>query len=297
MIRVVFFLLATASAFAQSKSLAERLGYPADSRLLIIQTDIGMMHSVNRAGFEALEKKMATTGAILVPAPWFPEAAEFARTHPNVDFGIHLALNSEWPTYRWGPVSMRATVPSLVDDSGYFPMIEAEVYANAKPEEAEQEFRAQIEKAKHAGIRITHVDSHMSTVFGSQKLFEVYRRVAEAYGLLCLWPRKSQVATAAPANAIIIDREIQMRPGIPPNEWLNWYKHELASLPPGVYQLVVHLGYDDDEARGATENRNWGGKWRQTDWDAVRDPEFAKFLRDQKFILISWADLAKAIRQ
>jgi chitin disaccharide deacetylase len=294
--RILFLIFIAASAVAQSQSLAERLGYPADSRLLIIQTDIGMMHSVNRAGFEALETKLATTGAILVPAPWFPEAAEFARKHANVDFGIHLALNSEWRKYRWGPVSARALVPSLLDDAGYFPQTEAEVYAKAKPAEVEEEFRAQIDKAKLAGIRITHVDSHMSAVFGSKPLFDVYRRVADEYGLLYLLPRTSAFAKEASSNALVIDREIQMPPGIAANEWLDWYKRALAALPAGVYQLVVHVGYDDDEAHGATDDRNWGGRWRQTDWDTIRDPEFARFLRAQKFILISWADLARAAR-
>jgi chitin disaccharide deacetylase len=282
------------SALAQPQSLAERLGYPADSRLLIIQTDIGMMHSINRASFEAIDRKLVTTAAILVPCPWFPEAAEFAKQHPDFDFGLHLALNSEWRPYRWGPVSAKAAVQSLLDEGGYFPMSEEEVYSKAKPAEVEQEFRAQIEKAKNAGIRVTHVDSHMSAVFGSKMLFDAYRRVAEENGLLYLLPRTSAFAKDAPAEAVVIDREIQMRPGVPGKEWLNWYERELGKLPPGVYQLVVHLGYDDDEARGATEGRNWGGKWRQTDWDAIRNPEFAKFLREQKFVLVSWGDLAKA---
>ncbi len=282
------------SVQAQQKSLVERLGYPADSRLLIIQADIGMMHSINRAGFEAIDRKLVTTAAILVPCPWFPEAAEFAKEHAQFDFGLHLALNSEWRPYRWGPVSEKAAVPSLLDDSGYFPMTEEEVYRNAKPAEVEQEFRAQIEKAKRAGIHVTHVDSHMSAVFGSKPLFDVYRRVAEEHGLLYLLPRTSAFAKDAPANAIVIDREIQMRSGIPPSEWLDWYKRELAKLPAGVYQLVVHLGYDDEEAQGATESRNWGGKWRQTDWYTVRNPEFMKFLREQKFVLVSWGDLAKS---
>ena len=279
---------------AQQKSLPERLGYPADSRLLIIQTDIGMMHSINRAAFEAIDQNLVTTAALLVPCPWFPEAAEFAKQHPDFDFGLHLALNSEWRPYRWGPISQKTAVPSLLDDAGYFPMTEEEVYRKAKPAEVEQEFRAQIEKAKRAGIRITHVDSHMSVVFGSEPLFDVYRRVAEENGLLYLLPRTSTFAKDAPTNAVVIDREIQMRPGVPASEWLDWYKHELAKLPPGVYQLVVHLGYDDEEARGATENRNWGGKWRQTDWDTVRNPEFAKFLREQKFVVVSWGDLVRS---
>ena len=289
-----FLLLAVNSAWAQQKTLAERLGYPADSRLLIVQADVGMMHSINRAGFEALEKKLITSATILVPCPWFPEAAAFANTHPDLDFGLHLALNSEWRPYRWGPVSGKTAVPSLVDTDGYFPPTEDIVYRNAKAEEVEHEFQAQIDKAKQAGVRVTHVDSHMSAVFGSEMLFDVYRQVAERNHLLYLLPRSSKFAKNAQADAIVTDREMQMRPGIPADKWLDWYKRQLSALPPGVYQLEVHLGYDDEELRGATEGRDWGAKWRQTDWDVVRSPEFQQFLREQKFVLINWRDLAKA---
>ncbi|HWR15836.1 MAG TPA: polysaccharide deacetylase family protein [Terriglobales bacterium] len=296
LILAVLLALIAISVSAQQKSLAERLGYPADSRLLIVQTDLGMMHSINRAGFEALEKKLVTSATILVPCPWFPEVAQFARNHPDLDFGLHLALNSEWRPYRWGPVSPRAAVPSLIGADGYFPPLETDVYKNAKPAEVEQEFRAQIQKAQNAGVRVTHVDSHMSAVFGSPALFEIYKKVADEFGLLYLLPRTSKLAENAPSNAILIDRDIQMKPRIPASEWLDWYRRELAALPPGVYQLTVHLGYDDEEARGATEGRDWGAKWRQTDWDVVRSPEFQQMLRDQKFVLISWGDLAKAAR-
>ncbi len=279
---------------AQQKTLAERLGYPYDSRLLIVQTDIGMMHSINRAGFEAMEKKLITSATILVPCPWFPEAAAFAKAHPDLDFGLHLALNSEWRPYRWGPVSGRTAVPSLVDAEGCVPPTEDIVFRNAKPDDVEREFQAQIDQAKQAGVRVTHVDSHMSAVFGSEMLFGVYQRVAERNHLVYLLPRSSRFVKDVPANAIVIDREIQMRPGIPADKWLEWYKRELSALPPGVYQLEVHLGYDDEELRGATEGRDWGAKWRQTDWDVVRSPEFQQFLKERKFVLANWGDLAKA---
>src|SRR3954447_1627838 len=129
-LRLALILLLAVPLIAQQKSFAERLGYPADSRLLIIQADIGMMHSINRAGFEALEKKYITSATILVPCPWFPEAAKFAKEHPDLDFGLHLALNSEWRPYRWGPVSQRTTVPSLIDADGYFPPTEDIVFRN-----------------------------------------------------------------------------------------------------------------------------------------------------------------------
>jgi predicted glycoside hydrolase/deacetylase ChbG (UPF0249 family) len=291
---VCLVLVATVAAQApevNKKTVAERLGYPADARLLIIQADIGMMHAIDRATFEALEKGWITSATVLVAAPWFPEAAAFARAHPEGDYGIHLMLNSEWTPYRWGPVL--PNVPSLVDSSGYFPQTEDEVVRRANPAEVERELRGQIGRAKAAGIAITHLDSHMDTLFATPQLFEVYRKVGREYNIPVLAMRDTLDRLKVPADgAIVLDRRIEMRPGIPRDQWLNAYKKMLAPLPPGVYLLSVHLGYDDEELRGATVgHENWGAAWRQTDFDVIRSPEFQQFLKDQKFVEIRFRDL------
>src|SRR5438445_9558646 len=151
----VFRLLATLAfsvavcgqSAAPPKSVAERLGYPANARLLVIHADdFGMSHSVNRAIEEALEKRWVTSASILVPCPWFPEVARWAKAHPDADLGIHLALNSEWTPFRWGPVSPVDKVSSLLDDEGYLPLVEETVLAKAKPKEAERELRSQVDR-------------------------------------------------------------------------------------------------------------------------------------------------------
>src|SRR5689334_9636368 len=125
-------------------SVQERLGYPATARLLIIHADdLGMSHSVNRATFEALEKGWITSSSILVPCPWFPEVVRFAKSHPNADLGIHLALNSEWTDYRWTPLTAKEKVPSLLDEQGYMPNDETIVAKQAKPAEVNLELQAQ----------------------------------------------------------------------------------------------------------------------------------------------------------
>src|SRR5919206_3956466 len=119
--RLVAALLAVVavSTTASAATVQERLGHPASARLLLIHADdLGMSHAVNRATFEALEHGWITSASILVPCPWFPEVAAWARMHREADLGIHLALNSEWTTFRWGPISGRAAVPSLLDDQG-----------------------------------------------------------------------------------------------------------------------------------------------------------------------------------
>jgi chitin disaccharide deacetylase len=304
-------LLAFSPARSHSQSTAspagqtvqERLGYPASARLLVIHADdLGMAHSVNRAIFEAFENRWITSASILVPCPWFPEVATWAKTHSDADLGIHLDLNSEWTTYRWRPISAPEKVPSLLDAAGYFPLDETEVAANAKIPEVELELTTQINRARAAGIQITHLDSHMSALMGSPALIEEYQRLGREHHLPILWHAEAAEKFGAlvqlRATSVLNDDDLEIQPGVPPKDWRRAYEKMLAPLKPGVHHLVVHLAHDDEEMRGATaDHPNWGAAWRQSDFDMVKSPEFRKFLRQQGFILVSWKDLARALPQ
>jgi len=290
---------------AQATTVPERLGYPSSARLLVIHADdLGMNHSVNRAIFEAFEKGWITSASILVPCPWFPEVARWAKQHPDADLGIHLALTSEWTDLRWGPVSGPGRVPSLVDTHGYFPLDTPDVDHNAKMPDVEYELRSQIDRAKNAGISVTHLDMHMAGMVSSSELFGVYRKLQDEYKLPILLELSGThgppAGISVPAEEIIVQHIVTMEPGVAPNNtaWLDWYKKQLSPLPPGVYQLIVHLAYDDEEMRGATwDHPDWGAAWRQRDLDMVKSMEFRQFLKDQGFVLVTWKELAKARQQ
>jgi chitin disaccharide deacetylase len=282
------------------KTVQERMGYPTSARLLVIHADdFGMNHSVNRATMEALEKGWITSASILVPCPWFPEVAAWAKQHPGADLGVHQALNSEWTTLRWGPVSSKDKVQSLLDSDGYLPLDTPAVSDQAKPSEVTLELRAQIDRAKSAGIHLTHLDSHMGALFGSPQLFNVYQSMGHIYDLPILEARSgshSPVGTEAPAEEVLVEKLIEIEPGIDAGDWAQWYRKQLEPLSPGVYEVIVHLAYDDEEMRGATHDHpDWGSAWRQHDFDMVKSSEFQKFLKDQGFILVGWKDLAKAL--
>ncbi|MBV9437622.1 MAG: polysaccharide deacetylase family protein [Acidobacteria bacterium] len=279
-------------------TVQEKLGYPASARLLIIHADdFGMAHSVNRAITQALENGWVTSASILVPCPWLPEVATWTRSHSQSDLGIHLALNSEWTGFRWGPVSSKDKVPTLLDAQGYLPLLETQVAQQDKPGEVEIELRAQIDRARNLGIPLSHLDTHMGALLGTPDLIEVYRRLGREYRLPIPLKRASHTAdiTFTPSEGLV-DEVVQLSPGVPPDQWLMAYENLLSPLGPGVYELIVHLAYDDDEMRGATSDHpDWGAAWRQHDFDTVRSLEFRQFLKDQRFVLVTWKELSKAI--
>ena len=285
------------SAKSGNTTVQEKLGYPANARLLIIHADdFGMAHSVNRAISEALENGWVTSASILVPCPWLPEVAQWAQTHPQADLGIHLALNSEWTAFRWGPVSSKDKVASLLDAQGYLPLLETQVAQQAKPAEVESELHAQVDRARSMGIPLSHLDTHMGALLGTPALIQVYRKVAQDYRLPIPLKRATNNDQLAPLpSESLVDQVVQIGAGVPAEQWLKTYENILQSLGPGVHELIVHLAYDDDEMRGATSDHpNWGAAWRQRDFDTVKSSEFRQFLKDQGFILVGWKDLARA---
>ncbi len=297
----LLFLCATsclmAPRHASAQTVQERLGYPATARLLVVHADdFGMNHSVNRAIAEALENGWVTSASVMVPCPWFPEVARFAVAQSTTDLGIHLTLTSEWHNLRWGPVDSRDKVPSLIDAAGYFPPDPGEIVSDAQPAEVESELHAQIDRALKMGMRPSHLDSHMGTLFHTIPLFRLFVKMGHAYGLPVLSEEDGNDPVLQPAGEVLIKKIIAIEPGVPAQDWIGWYEKTQEEQGPGVYQLIVHLAYDDEEMRAtALDHPDFGAAWRQRDFDMVRSPEFHKFLKDQGYILVNWKDLARAL--
>jgi hypothetical protein len=295
-------LLITSPLVAQTKSIAERLGHPANSKLLIIHADdLAVAHSQDAATFDALDKGAATSASIMVPCPWLTEVADYAKAHPDADLGLHLTLSAEWKSYRWGPVESKDKVPSLLDPAGYlWPEVEPAV-RSIKPDEAEREIRAQIEHAVSAGIRPTHLDSHMGVLFAKPELFAVYVKVAHDYKLPFLALRGPQAPPALLSmlteKDVILDSLVMADPSVNPANWNAFYTNAIKNLKPGLTEIIVHLAYDDAEFQAvAVDHPDYGSAWRQRDYDVVTSPEFKKALEENHVILIHWKDLKQLVQ-
>ncbi len=283
------------------RTLPERLGYPADTKLLIVHADdLGMAHSINAATIKAFERGLVNSGSIMVPCPWLPEIAGYARSHPDADLGLHLTLTSEWTFYRWGPVSSKDQVSSLLDHNGYLYLTESEAASHANPKEAEAEIRAQIERARAFGIKPTHLDSHMGTLYQNKALFETLLRVARDNRLPVRVSKEwfastNYLSSIFNPNDIAIDRIVTMGSGVQAGGWSKFYADALKGLQPGVTEMVIHIAYDDDEMRAATiDHPDWGAAWRQRDLEFFTSDSFRRLLQENHIKLVTWRDIGKA---
>ncbi len=288
-------------------TLAQQMGYPADARLLIINADdFGMCHSENVATIRALEKGVVTSTTIMVPCPWFPEAAHYCNTHPGVDAGVHLTLTSEWEFYRWAGVSGKTCISSLLDSQGFFwhstPLLEK----HARVDEAIRETRAQIERALAFGVDVTHIDSHMGAHYGlatgRTDILRATMELAREFGLPFRLPMNTNEFEKAPAKLqayqalvqnyrnqgfAILDYLDTGSYDVPVEKRVAYYKNVIRNLKPGVTEIIIHCGLPTDEMKAITTS--WDR--RTEDMRIFSDPAMREFIQAQGVTLIGWRKL------
>jgi chitin disaccharide deacetylase len=229
-------------------NLAQRLGYSAEAKLLIINADdLGSCHSANVGVFECLATGTVTSATLMVPCPWAREASSRYR---GEDIGVHLTVNAEFELYRWGPITH---APSLLGGDGGFPRTVEDVWDHADLDEVRRECRAQIERAILWGFDVSHIDAHMGTLQLRPEFFDVYLDMALEFGLplRMIPPGLERFAgfpgrqVAEEAGAVFTDH-MRFIPGVGSRDM---FKKDLASLRPGVTEMHLHPAVDSAELR------------------------------------------------
>jgi predicted glycoside hydrolase/deacetylase ChbG (UPF0249 family) len=282
------------------QSLSEKLGYTSDTKLLIIHADdLAVSHSENQASFAAIEKGSVNSASVMVPCPWLSEVAEYARSHPNHDLGLHLTLTSEWKHFKWGPVASEDAVPTLIDDHGFFRLDCPAMAEHATAEDVEEELRAQIKQAISLGLEPTHFDSHMGCLFFTKpEFFGIYLKLGREFKVpvmvggefIRMLPEASR-AHLMPGD-VIVDRIITADPEDFKSGFNDYYKNILNTLEAGVNVLLIHTAYDDAEMQGVTvDHPDWGATWRQQDFDFFTSKECADLIKANGIKLITWREV------
>lgn len=267
-------------------SLAERLGYDADARLLIITCDhLGAYHAANVATYGALRNGVATSASLMVPAPWSREAV---RGYRGSDVGVHLTLNAEYSCYRWSSITR---APSLHSGEGGFPRDTHDLWEHADTDEVRRECRAQIERAIVWGFDPTHLDSHLGAMVFRPELFDVYLELALEFRLPV---RLSDPALeegagfplrrlAADEGVVAPDRSVWMTSTDRSTE----FRELIDGLEPGVTELSIQPAIDTPELRALSSEP----ECRISDHAVLTDPASAGLVQAAGVQLISWGSL------
>lgn len=291
-------------------SLAKRLGYSADDRVLILNADdVGSTHASNAATFECLEQGSLTSGSILVPAGWFPEAATYARDHPEASLGIHLTLTCEYNEYRWRPLTDRSAAPGLYDEEGYLWRTRAEAIEHISAKEAELELRAQIDTALAAGVDVTHLDTHMGTVL-QPKFIDVYFSLGLEYempifafrpnperlkkaGMGDYWAvLEPQLQRLDEAGFPVLDHIFETKLEVAPEERSSYFTGIFEALRPGVTHFLVHPTLASEEVAAMTAS----APSRAMDYELFRDKSIAEELARLGIQTITYREIRETYR-
>jgi predicted glycoside hydrolase/deacetylase ChbG (UPF0249 family) len=241
----------------------------------------------------------------MAPCPWFPEIAEWSRQHPEADLGVHLSLTSEWRLYRWRPVAPVDQVKGLVDEEGFMWHTVEQVKKHASPEEVEIEIRAQVERARQFGMKPTHIDSHMGTLFSDARYFAAYTRVARELKVLPMLMEPSfEINLQATLMGIdypklaagLRDQKFVLLNKLNTGSTLSGYEarkkqyHQwIRDLKPGVTEIILHLSGDDEEIRHITGS--WENRWAE--FRIFTEPDTRALIQEQGVKLIGYRPLAK----
>ncbi|WP_215225065.1 polysaccharide deacetylase family protein [Echinicola shivajiensis] len=293
-------------AEAMPQTWAEKLGYPAGKKVIILHADdAGMCPEANEATMNYLNNDFIQSAAAMPPCPNFDEFIAWAKESSKEDIGLHLTLTSEWKTHRWGPVSNPKDVPSLLDPQGMLWPEVPDVVRHAALEDVEKEIRAQIEKSIALGYRPNHIDTHMGTLYGHKDYVNVFFKVAEEYNI--------------PANVIDLNKphivEKFRRGGYPidediialandyslpklddftsaPNadtyeEKVEKFKALVRSLDPGITEIIFHPSTDTENLKTITNS------WKQRVWEAKMfgDPDLIQFFEEEGIIFTNWKEV------
>lgn len=252
-----------------------KLGFANDDRVVIIHADdIGMCQASVAAFADLWDFGFVSSGATMVPCPWFLGVVTFCREHPGIDMGVHLTLTSEWATYRWGPISTRDPSSGMIDEEGYFFHTSDEAQEHGNPEAVQRELQAQIERALCNGLTLTHIDTHMGSV-AHPKFMSGYIQLAMEHHLPPMIFRLDEVGwqelgfnaeTATFAAKMVIQLEEQGLPLLDHvrmlaldqagtvQERIVYAKEVFGNLPAGLTHLIIHPSKDTPELRAITSD-------------------------------------------
>ena len=284
------------------EGLSKNLGFNSNDKLLIIHADdLGLSNSVNQTSLESLLKNTVTSASVIMNTEKVQEVADFSKNNPEIDMGVHLTVTSEWKIHKWGGVLPDKDIPSLLNNKNHFYWNKRKFTKYTDIDQLYNELQAQVDLAISMGINISHIDSHEGALFFDPDVFKTYLKIAENNNLLAFVPIQASVHFdknfPKPKHAIIVDQFFMAEAGIKPDEMEQYYLNILDNLKPGLSEIIVHFGLDNDKMKEiTTEKIDYGSKWREIDYQVFNSEKFINSIKKNNIKLVNYRDLTKHIK-
>ena len=262
---------------------------PTEIRLIVKGDDMGAAHGINIATIDAYKHGILTTTNVIVPGPWFLEAARLLSENPGLDVGVHLALTSEWDNIKWRPLT---SAPSIADEDGYFfPMVHPRAGLRPKTsiresawkiDEIERELRAQLTLAKRHLPQATYTWNHMGFTSLAPEVASLVLQLSKEYGLVV--PSELGVQRVGPVYE-------SKDPGAVKASKLA---AKLETLAPGLWLHIDHASTDDPEMRAIGHpGYEWVAADRSANLEAWTSPKVRDVIARRGIKLTNYRELAK----
>lgn len=246
------------------------------ARLLVRSDDMASSHAANESCIKAVKKGISRSIEIMVPCPWFFEAAQLLKENPGIDVGVHLTVTSEWDGIKWGPITAS---PSLADADGNFVAATGDWYNKPyKMAEVEAEYRKQIELAMREIKTVTHISSHMGAPDVKPELKALVKKLAKEYNLIY----ETVGLTPLPKNGL---DKAQTK-----DEKVAAFIAMLKMLKPGnTYLFVEHPGNRTEEMKSVgNKNMLTVARDRHLVTEVFTSDKVMKAIRDNGIELIDY---------
>ena len=253
--------------------------------LIVNADDLGRSAGIDAGIARAHREGIVTSATLMTNGPGAEGGGAVARENPGLGVGVHLVL-----TYG-RPLSDPATVPSLVEPDGGFPVKASAVIGRdrVRTDEALREYRAQLERARELiGREPTHVDTH-HWVQEEPAVFTAFLELARESGL-----------AARPLNDA--ERERLRAAGVrTPDRYVREFQHpraidvaallalleRIAAAGDGATELMCHPGEPDPEL----ERTSAYAVARPVELATLTDPAVRAKVRELGFQPITYGDL------
>ncbi len=248
-----------------------------DIRLIVRADDMGFSKAANQACIKGYKEGIITTVEVMVPGPWFLDAAKLLRENPGLDAGVHLTLTSEWDNYKWGPMTK---AESLVTGDRYFHTRTEEVAVlEIDPGELETELRAQIEIALKHIPQVSHLSDHMNVASSQPVVTKIIGKLSAEYKL--------------PLCPVKLTESFELW-SVPPEEKENFLAESLSSLTSGLWECICHPAFNNEETQGIDGSENDAdirmAAHRQASTNAVTSERIKSIIRQRNIKLVSYSD-------